>query len=110
MADFPALGNPLNGFKEGNINKTIKSNFNGNYTQTRKVASRTRKSFSCDYILTQAQYQTLVTFFNTYVGSNFNFTHPVTSTVYFCFFTIDSLYAIYTTDDFIKVSIQMEEV
>ena len=110
MANFPNLGNPLNGFKETNVNTTIKAEFSGNYTQTRRTSTRTRKKFTASYLLDSADYATLEIFFNTYAGSSFTFIHPTKATNHNCIFSDSSLEAVYKTDELISVSINLEEL
>ena len=109
MATFPSL-QPLNGVKESSIGKVVTSSFDGNYKQQRRKTTRIRKQFEMDFALSLSEYQTLDTFFQTYLGVNFEFTHPITSTVYNCRFSDETLDATYLVNNLIKVKLKIEEI
>lgn len=77
MAVFPALtGVRLN--VERNLNKPeIKSEFDGNYKQTRPMFTRATYDFRIEYpVLTIAQLQTLESFFIANKGGSFSWVSP----------------------------------
>jgi hypothetical protein len=70
----------------------IKTEFEANYIQNRVVVSRTRRKFPLTWnYMTEANYQTLKTFFESYQGTVFVFTHPVEGTTHNCVFSESSL-------------------
>lgn len=110
MANFPDLGNPKNGMKVSNVNKVLTSEYMGNYKQKRKSATRSRKTFDCNYSLETIDYNTLETFFNDNIGLSFSFTHPINATVHECTFMNETLEATYVTSELVDINIQIEEV
>lgn len=106
---FPNI-TPLNGIKVSSIGKTVKTSFDGNYTQQRLKASRILKSFEMTYLLSVTEFEALDTFFHNYLGSSFAFNNPATSDVFTVRFDEDQLDATYMTSELIKVSLKLVEV
>lgn len=84
MTDFPTL--PISSwqyFKQQPIKAQLITPFESGKAQSRPKHTSMRWRFTIGWqALTQTQYATLYNFYNTYVGTSFNWTHPVTSTVY----------------------------
>lgn len=106
---YPSI-TPLNGVKESTVGKIVKAEFDGNYSQQRLKTTRFRKNFEMDYLINASEFSTLDNFFQSSLGSSFDFTHPTTSTVYTVRFAEETLQVTYLTDDLIKVNIKLEEV
>lgn len=71
------------------IKKTEKE---GNYIQVRRTATRSRMKFTLQYnLLTYSEYSILETFFSTYQGTSFSWTHPVSAIVYNVVFDMEEL-------------------
>lgn len=86
MANFPTLSNlPSYPLQESREDSVLRSEFEGGYEQTRAQFTRVRRKWDVSYSnLTTADKNTLDAFIDTVNGGAdaFNWTHPVTSTVY----------------------------
>lgn len=86
MANFPTLSlNSYYPIDEEREDSVIRSKFEGGYEQTRQRFTRLRRTWSLVYkTLTPADKTALDDFMVTVKGGadSFNWTHPVTSTVY----------------------------
>lgn len=89
MAVFPTTPKPrINGTGGSKEFVLIESKFEGNYSQTRRGATRGVRTFNLSYdAITNAEYDTLEAFFDANVGSTFTFVHPQTSVSYTVKFT-----------------------
>lgn len=89
MADFPTLSSVAQACPDEPIDDTITSKSEGGYAQTRPRNTRQRRKFGpVKYMLTEADWQALKTFDEQVGGwSIFNWTHPVSGTVYQVRFT-----------------------
>ena len=112
MASFPTLSVcATNDFKEEIIKPIVKTQFEGNYAQTRPKYTRTTKNFTLKYMfITEADKSTLNAFFETYRGSSFDWTHPRTSTVHSVRFAEDILKYKYLDVGLYEVSVPLEEI
>jgi hypothetical protein len=106
---FPNI-EPLNGVKISSIGKTVKTSFDGNYTQQRLKASRILKSFEMTYLLSASEFDTLDTFFQDTLGSSFVFNNPATDEAFTVRFDSDQLDATYMTNELVKVTLKLMEV
>lgn len=92
MTAWPSLPNPTSGMEEEVYKPQIKTEKEANYTQSRPLASRSRRKFSLTWaFMSETNYQTLETFFETYQGTMFTFTHPIKRTTHNCVFSADSI-------------------
>lgn len=92
MPNWPSIANPSKGFDEEYYLPQAKSEFEANYVQTRKIATRGRHQFALVWNqMSETDYQTLKTFFDTNQGSSFTWTHPISGTSYTCVFSGDSI-------------------
>lgn len=85
MADFPVtLPTPSwQYFDQQPVKAQIKTPFESGKAQSRPKHTSMRWKFTIGWqALTQTQYATLYGFYDDYIGATFNWTHPVTSTVY----------------------------
>lgn len=84
MTDFPTLPTPSwQFFKQTPIKSQIITPFESGKVQSRPRHTSMRWKFTIGWqALTQTDYATLYTFYEDYVGTTFNWTHPITSTVY----------------------------
>jgi len=84
MADFPSLPTPSwQYFSQQPIKSQLITPFESGKAQSRPKHTSMRWRFTIGWqALTQTQYQTLYEFYRDYAGTAFNWTHPVTSTVY----------------------------
>jgi len=112
MATFPTtLPKPNVGFDGELYFPQIKSEFEGNYTQSRPRSARGVRRFSLIWnVLTAANFATLQTFFLANQGSMFTYT-DVLGTERTCRFSENSLrWKYYNTSYFINVECPIEEV
>ena len=93
MADWPSIRtSDWQLFKEKPKKRQIRTPFEAGYVHSRSAATQSKKEFSISWAwLLRTDYDILVTFFNTYQGATFNFTHPITDTVYVVGFMDDEL-------------------
>lgn len=111
MASWPSISNPDFGLKETVYRPQVRQEFESNYVQSRPRTTRATKRWALSWAaLTEADYQTLLTFFNTYQGSSFTWTHPVSAVSYTCRFSGDTLESEITLTGYRRVSLQIEEV
>ena len=93
MRNWPStLPTPVIGVAEEYYKPALKSEFEANYIQTRKTATRGRRKLPLAWDrMTEAQYQILEAFFDANQGLSFTFTHPLTSVTHTCVFSASSL-------------------
>lgn len=84
MANFPSLPTPSWQFFDQNpVKAQLASPFEFGRSQSRPKHTSTRWKFTIGWqALGQTDYGTLCTFYDTYIGAAFNWTHPITSVVY----------------------------
>ena len=111
MAVFPSTPKPRLG-SSGSINYlTVNSEFEGNFSQTRRLATRGRRSFSLIFnTITDAEFATLETFFDANVGGSFTWTNQRDAKVYTVKFANSSLPFKYSPSGLIDTKIMLEEV
>lgn len=111
MADWPSISNPDYGLEEDHYKPQIRTEFEGNYVQSRARATRSINRWNLTWaLLLEADFQTLLTFFDTNLGSSFTWVHPVTSVSYTCRFSQDTLKSTINLDGYRNVSCMIEEV
>lgn len=92
MANWPTLPSPDTGTEEEFYKPQRKIEFEANYIQSAPKATRGRRRFPLSWeLMTETEYQTLETFFNTYQGTSFTYTHPIRATSHTCVFSADSI-------------------
>ena len=70
-------------FREKVVKRQIITPFEAGYRQSRSAATQMKREFTIGWpSMLRTDYDLLVLFFVTYQGSTFNFTHPITGTVY----------------------------
>jgi hypothetical protein len=70
----------------------VRTEFENGAVQSRARATSARRIFILGWhALSNANYETLVTFFEDYQGTTFVYTHPVTAGSYTCRFSEDAL-------------------
>jgi hypothetical protein len=114
LPNWPSIAAPTFGSTEEDYRPQIRTEFDGNYVQSRVRATRSVKRWVWRWnYMTEADYQTLITFFQTNQGGSFNFTHPVTSVAYACRFSGNSLSSTFVTRGetyYRSVEVGIEEV
>lgn len=112
MAIFPALPSPrINGTGGGTEYLVIKSKFEGNYSQTRRAATRGVESFDLNYdAITNAEYATLKAFFDANVGGSFTFVHPQTAISHIVRFGMEKITYKTISNQRVSTNIMLEEV
>ena len=94
MAIWPSsLPTPSWGLEEEYYKPQAKVEFEANYVQSRPTLTRGRDRWGNLgwALLSEAEYQTLKTFFDENQGSIFTFVHPMSGVSYSCRFTPDSI-------------------
>jgi len=77
MADWPNIANP-SGLKEYKGKGQLKSEFDAGYVQSRPKFTRSRKHFELSWnVMTDADKETLETFFDNNLGDTFTWDHPL---------------------------------
>lgn len=114
MATYPTtIVAPNKGTSEEDYIPLIRTESDGNYPKTRRIATKSRKKFRLSYTnMTLADYTTLQTFFIANQGLSFTFTNPTDSISYDCIFAQDSLVKTYQHDvtNLISTQVSLEEV
>lgn len=93
MVDFSIARIPSPKYFSQTIFKPqLQTPFESGAVQSRARATSAKMKFKIGWEgLTETELQTLYTFFEVNVGGTFNWTHPITSTVYVVRFTQDAL-------------------
>jgi len=111
MANWPSIPNPAYGFTEEEYFPQIKSESDANYIHVRRRGTRSRKRWNLSWAaLSEANYQTLLTFFLVNQGLSFTWTHPATSAPHTCCFASDILPSTHIYDGYRQVSCSIEEI
>jgi hypothetical protein len=111
MADFPSIATPQFGTTDATYLPQVRTEMEGGYVQSRKLFTRARGQWTLFWnALSEADYQTLRTFFLANQGGNFNWTHPITSAVHVCRFSGDTLAGEPITAGYRRVELPIEEV
>ena len=93
------------------IKPVVKTKFDGNYAQTRPKYTKASNDFNPTYkMITEADKNTLKTFFNTNSGNSFDWTNPTDKVVYTVRFGVDRLKFKNITVGYYSVDIPLEEV
>lgn len=111
MAIFPTTPVPRIG-SSGELNfLVITSEFEGNYSQTRRGATRGRKTFNLMFnSITDAEFTTIEAFFQANIGGAFSWTNPRNGQAYTVRFKESKLPFKYTSSQRIDTSVVLEEV
>jgi hypothetical protein len=89
----------------------IKSESDGNYPKVRRKTTKARKKFELDYKnILHSEFQVLEDFFVANQGLSFDFTEPLSGTIYTCVFMQDELDKSYDTVNTVSTTIKLEEV
>jgi len=93
MANWPSIAQCSSDlFEQYPQRGQVRTEFENGAVQSRARATSTRWVFVLGWrALSQTDYATLCTFFDTNLGTTFSWTHPITSTVYTCRFSEDRL-------------------
>jgi hypothetical protein len=111
MNTWPSIISPDYGLSEDCYIPQIRTEFEANYVQSRRRATRAVRRWALEWsFLPESQYQTLETFFNANQGSIFYWTHPVTNVTYECRFSEDKLKSDINLDNYRKVNCTIEAV
>lgn len=90
--NWPSIQNPSRPFDEDVFLPQVRTEFEGNYVQTRPKVSRAKKKWALYWKgMREEDYQTLIKFFRLNQGTSFTWTHPVSGTSYTCVFSGDNL-------------------
>lgn len=97
--------------EEKSYKPQVRIEFEANYVQSRAAAKRKRKKFPLRWsLMTEADYQTLESFWDDNQGGLFAWTHPETLTTYTCRFSGDELVGSLVQPGYRKVEVDIEEV
>ncbi len=99
-------------FREFPKKRQVKTPFEAGYKHSRAAATVSKMTFTIGWpSMLRTDYDLLVTFFETYQGSSFNFTHPITDAVYVVSFVDNQLpEAIPIGHDYVKLEgLNLEE-
>ena len=111
MADFPSIPSADFGTEEEVYKPQIRTEFEAGYVQSRPRTTREIRRFPLSWsVLSEADYQTLETFFKANQGNSFNWTHPVTAAAYVCRFSTDSLKSVWIGPGYRAVQCPIEVV
>lgn len=112
MATFPTLTiSASSKFEDEYIKPTVKTKFEGNYSQSRPKYTRASHNFNTLYnMITETDKATLQTFFNTNSGNSFTWNNPTDEVDYTVIFAEDSLSFKNITLGFYEVNIKLEEL
>lgn len=93
MTDFCAIPTASHKYFSQRYSKgQVRTEFEDGTVQSRARVTRGRWTFNLGWVaLSQTNYTTLQSFFSAYIGTTFNWTHPVTSTVHVVRFGSDVL-------------------
>lgn len=111
MTNFPAEPVPSLGTEDSTNYLVIRSQFEGNYQQTRRGATKGRKVFKLKYDkLTISEFEILEAFHHDNIGGNFTFFHPISAVKYTVTFQEDSLTKSWDSYGVVSTTIILEEV
>jgi len=111
MSNWPSISPPDYGMTEEIYKPQVRTETDSNYILTRPRATRSRGRWKLSWdTMTEADYQTLKTFFIANQGSSFTWTHPITGSSYTCVFQENSLQSSAVFNGFRSVSCAIEEV
>jgi len=106
---WPSIEDPSS-LKEAPQKRQIKSDFAGGYVQSRPKWTRTRKLFTLGWeAMSDADKETLETFFDNNLGGTFSWTHPISETTYTVRFVNDNLEFSYRPHNYWQISVDLEE-
>jgi hypothetical protein len=109
--NYPTLPKPRIDTTEEAYTPIVKTEFEGNYLQSRRGAKRIRRKFLLDYKdVTLAEFQTLYDFWKNYAGTNVTFTHFQTSEVIECVIVNETLKKEWVTPLIVSTQIELEEI
>ena len=113
LSDFPSIAAPTFGSVVELYQPKIRTEFEGNYVQSRNRSTRTRKRWSWKWAaMTLEDYQTLTSFIESTGSSAFNFVEWVTGTPYVCTIPSDTFLATYVNKGetyYLSVELPMEQ-
>lgn len=110
MVNFPTLPGVRRNIERALSKPQVKSNFEGNYSQTRPMFTRATYDFRIEYTaLTMAQVEVLEQFFVTNKGGSFNWLNPQDGKTYIVRFVEDKLSPKQSTKELYTISIAFEE-
>ena len=111
LPSWPSIAKPSHPMEESDFRGQVRTEFEGGYVQTRSRETRARKRWSLRWIaMTEADWGTLSTFFRSYLGSTFTWTHPITSASYTVRFSDDTLQSNVKIAGRREVTVNIEEV
>ena len=111
MATWPTIMIPQFGTGGEWYRPQIRNEFEANYVQSRPRGTRGIMRWTLQWTaMSEADFQTLLTFFNTNQGLSFDWTEPVTTTARTCRFSEDSLKWSHSDKGVRSVSCGIEEV
>ena len=112
MAVFPTLSEePTTDYQEDYYKPSVRTEFDGNYSQVRPKFTRAVNIFSINFkLLTQTDKSTLKTFFAANQGTSFTWTNPADSVEYLVRFKQETLQFKFHSPLRYDVNIILEEV
>lgn len=111
MPTWPSIMIPQYGTGGEFYRPQIRNEFEANYVQSRPRSTRGIMRWSLKWTaMPEADFQTLLTFFNTNQGLSFDWTESVTTTARVCRFSEDSLKWGHSEKGVRSVSVAIEEI
>jgi hypothetical protein len=111
MADWPNIPAADFGTDEKLFKPQVKHPFDGSYSHSRPKTTRGVHFFPQAWSnMQESDFQTIETFFLANQGGSFNWTHPISSTVYVCRFTENFLESTWIGPGQRSVKCPIEEV
>jgi hypothetical protein len=111
FSDWPSIVAPAYGTGGEQYQPQIRTEFEANYVQSRKRYSRMLMRWTLRWnAMPEADFQTLMAFFETNQGVAFNWTEPVTSAGRIVRFSMDGIQWTHINKGFRSVACELEEI
>lgn len=108
---YPTIPEPRVGSKDSKNIPLITSESEGSYKKVRRRSTKALNSFTLDYTsITESEFAILDAYFETYIGTSFDFVHPKTNVTYSCTFETETLEKTYLAGGFISTSVKLMEI
>jgi hypothetical protein len=88
---FPTSPAPEYASTEEYIIPIVKTESDGNYLRVRRKTTKKRETFTLKFVCLHSGYDSIRTFFDTWQGTAFTWTHPTTGVVHTVVFGQDKL-------------------
>lgn len=91
MPTFPTSPKPQVGGSEEYIIPIVKTESDGNYIKVRRKTTKKRELFTLKFTCPHSGYEAIKSFFSSYQGTSFTWTHPITGSTHTVIFGQDKL-------------------